>query len=268
MQTRQIVVPARLAAFVVFACLCSLPGRAQEPAALPGESPAARVSSEPVVANPIVELANRYRQQSELTELRESEPLRKAAEGFAQYMARTGRYGHTADGHQPRERVAEQDYEACIVAENIGAWSGSERLSPRAVARQFVEGWKNSDVHRADLLDPDVTETGVGVARDVTGGTWYAVQLFGRPRSESIRVEIENRAAVAVGYTVAERRYELQPRVTRIHELCRPEQFTFLEQLDAETKPSIVEKVSAPARLVIQQDATGLAVTRTAAGKR
>lgn len=34
-------------------------------------------------------------------------------------MAKTGKYGHAADGRKPAERAAAHGYEYCIVRENI-----------------------------------------------------------------------------------------------------------------------------------------------------
>jgi uncharacterized protein YkwD len=223
------------------------------------ESP---VVNQPEAARRIVEQANTFRRSEKLAEFRPSEALQKAAENFAQFMARTGKYGHTADDQQPRDRAAKQGYEACIVAENIGLQFSSERLTPVALATAFVEGWKNSKNHRANLLDPALTELGVAVAQSEKTGKYYAVQLFGRPRSESIRVEIENRADVLVKYKLGEQTFELDKQTVRIHELCRPDKFTFELPTADDAERTVVEPVKAKAKLVIERIDGQLTVER------
>jgi hypothetical protein len=150
------------------------------------------------------------------------------------------------------------------VAENIAAESSSKPLSGEALAGVFVEGWKTSQEHRANLLDPDVSETGVAVAKSEKSGKQYAVQLFGRPKSESIRVEIENRAAATVKYKLGGETLELEDRVARIHELCRPAEFTFLLPAADGVERTVVQQVNAKTRLVIQRDdSKELAVVRS-----
>jgi len=62
---------------------------------------------------------NALRKQEHRTELTESARLGETARDFASFMARTDKYGHDADGSQPRERVDHHGYEYCLVAENI-----------------------------------------------------------------------------------------------------------------------------------------------------
>src|SRR5262245_18563089 len=67
----------------------------------------------------IVKQTNAVRAEQELPPLVENDSLRKAAEYFADFMADTDKYGHTADDKQPRDRAKEHGYEPCKVAENI-----------------------------------------------------------------------------------------------------------------------------------------------------
>ena len=46
-------------------------------------------------------------------------------------------------------------------------------------AETVVEGWMNSRGHRLNILDAGVVETGIAIARSVTGGLYYC-QVFGR----------------------------------------------------------------------------------------
>jgi uncharacterized protein YkwD len=46
-------------------------------------------------------------------------------------------------------------------------------------AETVVEGWMNSKGHRANILDRDVAETGIAIARSSAGGLYFC-QVFGR----------------------------------------------------------------------------------------
>jgi len=46
-------------------------------------------------------------------------------------------------------------------------------------AETVVEGWMNSTGHRRNILDREVVETGIGIARSSAGGLYYC-QVFGR----------------------------------------------------------------------------------------
>jgi hypothetical protein len=153
--------------------------------------------------------------------------LQETAQSFANYMADTDRYGHTADDRRPAERAAAKEYKYCIVLENIAYAFRSSGYDASGLADQFVSGWKKSPGHRKNMLDPDVTETGVAIARSEKTGYYYAVQLFGRPKSASIEFSIENRAAADIDYSIGEHSYSLPPRYTRTHTVCRPPQVAF-----------------------------------------
>lgn len=106
--------------------------------------------------------------------------LDRAAQDFADYMARTGRFEHDADGRKPGERARAAGYVWCAIAENIAYEYRSSGFETRELAETFVEDWKNSSGHRRNLLDRNVTDIGIGIAMARRSGHWYAVQMFGR----------------------------------------------------------------------------------------
>src|SRR5690606_33078617 len=112
--------------------------------------------------------------------------LTKAARAFAAYMAKTNRYGHNADGHSPVERVAAAEYDYCTVRENIAYAFRSGGFNSEALAERFTTGWKKSPGHRQNMLARYVVETGVAIAKSNDTDTYFAVQLFGRPKSKAI----------------------------------------------------------------------------------
>ena len=67
--------------------------------------------------------------------------------------------------------------------------------------RIFMSGWEASPGHRRNLLDREVTETGIGVARAPGASVKYvAVQEFGRPASARYGFSIDNRSEAKAGY--------------------------------------------------------------------
>src|SRR5262249_45324930 len=95
------------------------------------------------------------------------------------------------------------------------------------LASKFVEGWKNLPPHRKNMLNPDVTETGAAVARSAETGYYYAVQMFGRPKSLAFEFEIANRAGAEVTYKVGDESFTLKPRYVMKHTVCVPTDVTF-----------------------------------------
>ena len=57
----------------------------------------------------------------------------------------------------------------------------------------FVQGWIDSPPHRENMLAEYATQTGVGVGT-TDGITYYAVQLFGRPKSAAISLTVLNKS--------------------------------------------------------------------------
>jgi uncharacterized protein YkwD len=172
--------------------------------------------------NEIVTRTNRLRQEHDRGRITISKKLAIAAQQFADYMARTDRYGHQADGHTPAERIAAKEYDYCLVAENIAVRYNSAGYETAALAEGFVRGWVESPEHRKNMLDPDVTEIGVGLAMSDKSGRYYAVQLFGRPKSAAIELAITNRSQTEIEYELEDQTFSLPPRLTRTHSRCRP----------------------------------------------
>lgn len=175
----------------------------------------------------IVASTNTFRRQETLPALEPDPQLGKAARYFADYMARTDKYGHGADGQAPAARAKKFGYEYCIVAENIAYLFNSAGFATVDLAKGFFEGWQNSPGHRKNMLDPNVTETAVAIAHSAKTGHYYAVQLFGRPKSASIEFSVANQAGLVVEYSVDGQTFPLPPRVTRTHQRCQSSEFGF-----------------------------------------
>jgi uncharacterized protein YkwD len=199
---------ATLVALVVLALLAAVTcARAQSP----------DFASE--VEERVVNLTNEVRAKSALAPLQGEARLTDAARAFASHLASTGRLEHDADGTTPPERVKKRGYAYCIVAENLGMEFSSGGFTAERLSRNFVDGWMDSPTHRGNIVQPDVTQIGVGVSRS-RAGEYYAVQVFARPMAQMTRFRIANRANATVRYEYRGRGVTLGPRQARNHESC------------------------------------------------
>ena len=175
----------------------------------------------------VFDQVNAFRKAHDVPALKLNEELNEAARDFAAFMASHDKYGHEADGREPAERVAAKGYEYCIVAENIAYDYSSIGFATRELAKSLVEGWENSPPHRRNMLDPDLDETGIGIAYSRKSEKYYAVQDFGRPKSKEIKFEITNESPVTVSYRIDQKRFDVPPRSTMMHQVCRPPKIVF-----------------------------------------
>lgn len=122
-----------------------------------------------------VYLGNLERRKHGLVPLKINWQLTEAARWFARDSIENrpeGYCGHQAtDGSWPGERAQRFGYRGGAGAEN--AFCGF--LSPEAA----IQGWLDSPGHRANLLDPQHREIGLGTYRRDSDGHGYLAQMFG-----------------------------------------------------------------------------------------
>jgi stress response protein SCP2 len=100
--------------------------------------------------------------------------LAAAAQAHSDDMVRRDFFAHASpDGRQVWDRAVAQGYAYRKVAENIAAGQRS--------AAEVVRGWMDSPGHRANILDGELTQIGVGHALGGGYGTTWT-QVFGAPR--------------------------------------------------------------------------------------
>jgi uncharacterized protein YkwD len=214
-----------------------------------------------VVTRRIVERTNDFRIKEKRARVAEDPKLMETAHAFAAYMARTDRYGHSADGGNPGDRATRSGYEFSLISENIAYAFSSRGFETEDLATQFVEGWEKSPGHRANMLDPDVTQTGAAVARSEKTGYYFAVQMFGRPKADTIRFEVANRSSWPITYRVGDQSHTVEPRYTMTHEQGRPADVTF--ELVSEGKTvSRTFHVDKTARFIIDDHDKGVKIDR------
>jgi hypothetical protein len=122
-----------------------------------------------------------------------------------------------------------------------------------------MAGWESSPGHRADLLNPQVTETGVGVA--VAPGPpprYYAVQDFGLPNSARISLSVQNKSDATVGYEFGGARRQVKPHSSVSQTTCTAGSLTFDQGVGA-TPRSFAVKSSTT--YVISSTSNGVQIT-------
>ena len=178
----------------------------------------------------VIALTNELRVKNALTPLNAEALLTQTARVYAAYLANTGKLDHEADGATPAERVKKSGYSYCMVAENLASEYSSAGFTADALARNVVGGWSESPTHRANMLHPDLTHIGVGIARSAIDGEYFAVQVFGRPLAQMIRFSVSNRSNSAVRYEYRSQPLTLAPRQTRSHQSCVASELKLSEQ--------------------------------------
>jgi uncharacterized protein YkwD len=179
--------------------------------------PAERIESQ------ILQTANGFRADHGLPPLRSNAVLEADARAFAEYMARTGRFSHTADGRDPAQRARAAGYDYCTLEENIAYEEDDAGYGPDRLARIFMSNWEASPGHRRNLLGAEVMETGVGVVQAPSRGAmqrFIAVQEFGRPLSMRYSFEIENRTDARIPFTFDGADGRLAPHSTMRETTC------------------------------------------------
>jgi uncharacterized protein YkwD len=225
-----------------------------------------RVPDLALTARLIFDGTNTFRRQKGQPELKTDSKLAKTAEDFAEFMARTDKYSHDADGREPAERATKHDYDYCIITENIAYEYNPAGFTTQELARAFLDGWKKSPEHRKNMLDPDVTEAGMAVAHGEKSGKYYAVSVFGRPKSAAIGFQIVNEAGARIEYHLGDESLTLEPQYTRTHQICRPAELRFTWPEAEGISESF--RTGAGERFVITKEAGKLRVTKLSAGRQ
>lgn len=124
-------------------------------------------------------LANAVRADRGLKRLKSSRRLRLASAAHARDMVANGYFAHRSPrGVDFIDRLRKARYRAAGAAENLGA--GSDVL---ATPLAMMIAWMESPPHRANLLEADYDEAGVGVAAGFPAGgdgATYAMALAHR----------------------------------------------------------------------------------------
>ena len=151
-----------------------------------GEAPVTSAEAKPVeqpaqtdvatAKQDIIDRTNALRRENGVAVLRVNDKLMQAAQVRANEMATHTVYSHT----RPDGRKFNTATDCPYMAENIhriADWV----LSDQTLAERAVADWSASTTHNKNMVNPKLSEIGVGLARGVndTGDPcWYCVQLF------------------------------------------------------------------------------------------
>ncbi|MFC8764604.1 MULTISPECIES: CAP domain-containing protein [Streptomyces] len=120
-------------------------------------------------ADQVIALVNSERAKAGCGPLSANATLTRAAQGHSDDMAARNFFDHTdPDGDGPGERVTAAGYPWSTYGENIA--------KGQSTPEQVMESWMNSPGHRANILNCDFKEIGVGIHDD--GGPYWT-QVFG-----------------------------------------------------------------------------------------
>ncbi len=200
----------------------------------------------PQVEQHIVEMTNQVRQEQKLPALKVDAMLAKAARAFAQKVANSGKFSHTADGRNPAQRAESAGYKPCDIAENLAMDENAQGFDTGALALQAIAGWMNSPPHRANILRRSVSEIGVGVARSPGAKPKFiSVELFGQPAGKNFTFKIRNIANLEVSYSYGGKAYALKPGVAAVHSSCSQEELIISKPGDLFSSPREIARITA-----------------------
>jgi uncharacterized protein YkwD len=122
-------------------------------------------------ANEIANMINNARAEAGLSPLTVNAQVAAAAQGHSIDMACHGLISHSgSDGSSVHQRLAAAGYSASLASEIIYG-SGYPQTA--------FDWWMSDQIHRNEILNPNVTDMGVGYAyvRDTSAGGYYTVDF-------------------------------------------------------------------------------------------
>jgi len=131
-------------------------------------------------AQQVVDITNEERDKAGCAPVSVSLQLTEAAQGHSEDMALNDFFSHTgSNGSQLSERIDSTGYQYSLAGENIAA----SYHTPEAA----MDAWMGSDGHRANILNCDYQEIGMGyyLLENDTGAVNYGhywTQVFARPQ--------------------------------------------------------------------------------------
>ena len=156
--------------------------RCDDAAAMPAQA------SDDAVRDATLCLLNAERTARGLGKLRAEDTLERVAGRYARQMVRDQFFDHTSPGGSTMvSRIKATTYLRGVTSWSVGenlAWGSGPLATPKAT----VQAWMHSAGHRANILDRDFSEVGIGIADGAPvalggdgGGATYVTD-FGRRR--------------------------------------------------------------------------------------
>jgi uncharacterized protein YkwD len=128
------------------------------------------VSAAIVVAGECTTMVNNERAAAGLAPVAENASLDTAAIGQAKFQATRRTMTHTGQGGtNVGQRLLAVGYTPWTWAENVAYGYGS--------CAAVMSGWMDSPGHRANILNPQILEIGMGAVADTTGVIYWTMDL-------------------------------------------------------------------------------------------
>ncbi len=140
----------------------------------------------------LIQETNNYRSENSINPLKENMLLTQAAQSKANDMANKGYFSHVdPNGQLPWAWFDRVGYSYEYAGENLAV--------NFVDAEDVTNAWINSPAHRANLVNSNFTDIGIGVAKGVLKGneSLFVVQFFGAPAIFGMRFAAQSTAAVA-----------------------------------------------------------------------
>lgn len=147
-------------------------------------SPANLTEASAINSDIIISLANDARAENNLGELKTSGLLAKAAQAKANDMLARQYFSHnTPDGATPWSFIKAVGYSYTTAGENLAI--------DFTQAESVQSAWMNSPGHRANILNGNFTEIGIGIATGTFDNhpTTIVVQMFGNPLNAPVTLQ-------------------------------------------------------------------------------
>lgn len=137
-------------------------------------------------SNNVLNQINEKRAESNLPKLKQNTDLSNAASLKAKDMINRSYFEHYAFGLAPWDFMKMSGYDYLYAGENLAMdFNTSEGI---------VNAWMSSPAHRANILDPEFTETGVGIIKGeytengITHETIMVDNMFGQKRPTILKI--------------------------------------------------------------------------------
>jgi uncharacterized protein YkwD len=130
----------------------------------------------------VIKLTNESRASFGLSKLTFNEQLTQAAQKKADDMLAKQYFAHnTPDGLKPWDFIKAVNYNYVVAGENLAIHFKE--------VEDVEEAWMNSPGHRANILNKDFEEIGIGISQGIFEGydTTIVVQMFGTPMVQSYK---------------------------------------------------------------------------------
>lgn len=159
---------------------------------------AATVDASAITNDTVFSLTNSSRIEYSLKALTVNSQLTKAAQNKANDMLAKQYFAHVSpDGHNPWYWIKNTGYNYLAAGENLAV--------DFTQAESVETAWMNSPGHRANILNPNFEEIGVGISHGTFEGhdTIFVVQMFGTPASPAVKTLAEPTIVVKPSVAVA-----------------------------------------------------------------